>query len=187
MELRYIILLVMLVMWALGKLLGGREEEPAAPPQPDEAGGEGGDRKINAEIDEFLRRVTGQEPAEPEMIEPIEPEPVRRLVPARVSQEDLPVGQREVASIGYTQAVAAPSASVDYADERLEQRLSQVFDHGLGQLSSEQSQGQTTTSHTAAFDGPLSAVGMHRLLANPTNVRQAIVLAEILNRPESHR
>jgi hypothetical protein len=74
-------------------------------------------------------------------------------------------------------------AEVDQADDKLEARLHRTFDHKLGQLK------DTTTAATPqqikqAADPSSSAANMARLLANPQSIRNAIILSEILNRPE---
>ena len=71
---------------------------------------------------------------------------------------------------------------VDQADDKLESRLHQTFDHQLGRL-------KKTASDTAAVEHTKPApdvtlTEIRTLLATPANIRDAIVMAEILRRPE---
>ena len=79
---------------------------------------------------------------------------------------------------------------LDQADERLESRLHDVFDHGLGQLSSgTAAQPQIAAGTDAAVweqrreESPLFGQLM-QMLSSPQQVQTAIVLSEILRRPE---
>ena len=71
---------------------------------------------------------------------------------------------------------------VDQADDKLESRLHQTFDHQLGRL-------HKTASDTAAVEhvkpAPDVTLGEIRdLLSSPASIRDAIVMAEVLRRPE---
>lgn len=71
---------------------------------------------------------------------------------------------------------------VDRADDKLEARLHQTFDHQLGSL-------KKTASDTAAVEHvkPAPDVTLREIrsmLGSPANMRDAIVMAEILRRPE---
>ena len=79
------------------------------------------------------------------------------------------------------------------ADREIDQRLHQVFDHHVGDL--ELMPGEAATAPMVAaplelteqslLDIPATfATGLTDLLANPDSVRQAIVLNEIIHRPE---
>ncbi len=73
-------------------------------------------------------------------------------------------------------------AELDLADEKLAAHLHQVFDHKLGSLKS--------TSGDAANAGPDRTIAddslnqIRRLLTSPSSVRNAVIMAEILRRPE---
>lgn len=71
---------------------------------------------------------------------------------------------------------------VDQADDKLESHLHQTFDHQLGRL-------RKTASDTAAVEhvkpAPDVTIGdIRTMLASPASIRDAIVMAEILRRPE---
>jgi len=73
-------------------------------------------------------------------------------------------------------------AEVDAADNKMEAHLHSVFDHQIGRL-------KTTASETAAtpHERPAPEVTAGELVArlrSPQSVRDAIVLAEILHRPQ---
>ena len=71
---------------------------------------------------------------------------------------------------------------VDQADDKLEAHLHQVFDHELGQLKQSGAQGPAQRDQVTP-EG-LSPETISRLLRSTTAARDAIVLAEILQRPE---
>ena len=79
------------------------------------------------------------------------------------------------------------------ADREIDQRLHQVFDHNVSNL--ELMPGEAATApvvvapleltEQSLLDIPATfATGLSDLLADPDSVRQAIVLNEILHRPE---
>ena len=74
-------------------------------------------------------------------------------------------------------------SQVAQADENLEEHVHDVFDHQLGRLGD--TPGETAKKSGAAIP-PTAAAGLAAMLANPGRIRQAIVLSEILQRPE-HR
>jgi hypothetical protein len=76
-------------------------------------------------------------------------------------------------------------AEVDQADDRLEARLAKTFDHQIGQLK------DTTTAAPVrevqqSPEALLASMNLTKLLSNAQTIRNAIVLSEVLNRPE-HR
>jgi hypothetical protein len=86
-------------------------------------------------------------------------------------------GDREIAE--HTRQLGA---EVDQADDKLETRLHQTFDHQLGRL-------RKTASDTAAIEHAKPAADVtlgeiRAMLATPASIRDAVVMAEILRRPE---
>jgi len=76
-------------------------------------------------------------------------------------------------------------AEVDQADDKLQARLSKTFDHQIGQLK------DTTTAAPVkqamqSSETLLASMNLTRLLSNAQSIRNAIILSEVLNRPE-HR
>ncbi len=74
---------------------------------------------------------------------------------------------------------------VGLADDKLVARLQDTFDHDVGHLKFDPSKSvqDETTSVTAKRISPL-ARDMIQMLSNPVNVRQAILISEVLKRPE---
>jgi len=70
---------------------------------------------------------------------------------------------------------------VSQADEKMDEHLHDVFDHRLGQFA----QSSADTSPGVAAESSSTAVSaLVALLASPQGLRQAIVINEILQRPE---
>jgi len=72
-------------------------------------------------------------------------------------------------------------AEVDLADDKLEARLHQTFDHQIGALKD-----TTTAAKVIVAGGTAGAFSVTAMLASPQNIRNAIILNEIFARPE-HR
>lgn len=70
---------------------------------------------------------------------------------------------------------------IEQADERMESHLDQVFDHDVGKLGSKKS----ATDELLADDKSNPIAGnLLKMLQNPDSVRQAIMIAEVLKRPD---
>ena len=134
--------------------------------------------------------------------------PPARLVPARqeityVEPEEAEVVEAELAEIGDrvgrqvaqdmrgTEDIAAHTRQlgeeVDQADDKLEARLHEVFDHQLGRLKkSATDHAAQSASASAAADrlSGFTAGSIADLLLKSENVRNAIILGEILKRPD---
>ena len=73
-------------------------------------------------------------------------------------------------------------AEVDAADAKMQAHFHQVFDHQLGRLKS--SSVETALVETARSAPELSLDKIIQLLRSPGSIRDAIVMAEVLKRPE---
>lgn len=72
---------------------------------------------------------------------------------------------------------------VGLADEKLDERLHDVFDHSVSRMENQkQSSGETVASSNR--NTSRVAAQLHAMLRSPASVRHAIVLAEILKRPD---
>lgn len=71
---------------------------------------------------------------------------------------------------------------VDLADEKLESHLHQVFDHRLGNLKKSASETAAVSHAHLALDVNMGEI--RNLLASSASVRNAIIMTEILRRPE---
>lgn len=72
-------------------------------------------------------------------------------------------------------------AEVDLADDKLEAHLHAVFDHDLGQLK--KTSGQAEVRPVQPVMPQLTLDSIARLLRSPTAARDALILAEIFQRP----
>ena len=101
---------------------------------------------------------------------------------------------RPLDSQGFDQRAAQLGEETAQADDRLEARLHQTFDHQLGRLqqTSTAAPQATARSATDVAASVTTAAGNEMLaflvgaLRSPQQVRQAIILSDILQRPE-HR
>jgi hypothetical protein len=92
---------------------------------------------------------------------------------------------REAAAI--SQHARQLGAEVDLADDKLEARLHQVFDHTVGNLKRSTMEAAAESPSQAARDAPLpGAVTIAAMLVDPQSLRNAILMAEILRRPEEN-
>jgi hypothetical protein len=72
---------------------------------------------------------------------------------------------------------------VDLADDKLEARLHQVFDHQVGRLKMSATDAPAAAASDAVRSG-FTSDSIVRMLLSPDNIRNAIILGEILRRPE---
>lgn len=183
----WLVVLLFIIVPAIGQLLtklrhappaaGGRPQQPAPVTV-----------EVTDEIEVFMRRVLGRQGEEetPQIFN--EPVSVEQPVEAEAVVEE-PDGERVVAHVeqyldaqGFSNRADQLGDEVGQADEKLEQRLRRTFDHKLGQL-------ETTaigpSAETAAVELPSTiAIGWAAMLSNNDSVRQAIILSEIIHRPE---
>ncbi|HEY4312740.1 MAG TPA: hypothetical protein VGN12_25040 [Pirellulales bacterium] len=197
--LRFLVPAVMFAVWVLNRLLGG--ESPAArqakarqqarvnpPPPPADK------QRVDDEVSEFLRRAAQQRsghttrtpaPAMP----PQPPSVVRkpgsaeaRRAGAAVAETTQPSNTPRTlaptlsASIGSRHLGGVQPKEVEQAEAAMQSHLTQVFGHNVGSLGDV----QTATSELA--DVPADRVSA--LLRDPQTIRDAIIVSEILRRPE---
>ena len=132
------------------------------------------------EMQDFLRRAAEQaspqgrppvaQEAEIYTAEVIEPRVLRPSVTSQVSTDDLARHARELGE------------DLDQADERLDSRLHKQFDHAVGALgdssdSIHEDPSKKQLPPTAVTTGEIIDIFRH-----PERVREAIIMAEILNR-----
>lgn len=74
---------------------------------------------------------------------------------------------------------------VDQVDNKVEARLHKVFDHSVGSLRKQATDSIPTTPEGPGDQGPaLSSDAIAQMMRSPQAIRSAIVLGEILHRPE---
>jgi flagellar biosynthesis/type III secretory pathway M-ring protein FliF/YscJ len=204
--------LVPLVMQVIEKLKeaqqkGGGGQRPQQRRQPPARAQGPADADVEDEIGDFLRRAAerrqGGQPAQAMPAQPRRPQPPRRpparqpveaiLVEERAPRSAFPdltqQVERDIDTRKFAQRSKQLERRAEQARRKAEQHAHQVFDHPVGHLTdSPAAPGETGVPAAAlgAEVGPGLAAGLPALLASPLGLRQAIVLAEILQRPE-HR
>jgi hypothetical protein len=119
------------------------------------------------------------------MLQPVEAE----VVDAELAEQPDRLGRGVAQHMRGTQEIAEHTRhlgeEVDQADDKLEARLHQVFDHKLGDLKKSTLEAAAVSPSQATRDAALpGAASIANLLIDPQNVRNAIILAEILRRPD---
>lgn len=195
-----LVVILFLVISAAGQVLAKmreaqeaarkRQQRPGPRPVGQPGGPVGGD-PVQAEVDEFLRdAVRGQAQKQPQRWPaetPVEVHPVE-LVPEDASVAEH-VQQRAAASELDTLDSTVDSR-LSQATSAMDGRLHSVFDHGLGALERTPGESAQVTEPEEAPDDRVTpipaagAAGLAAMLAEPGSVRQAIVLSEILERPQ---
>ena len=114
---------------------------------------------------------------EPALAEVVEPEEIDRTegFSRRVAQ-DLR-GSAQIAE--HTRRLGE---EVDLADDKLAAHLHQVFDHDLGRLKKTASESAGAPIAAAASEVTVSE--LLKLLRSPDSIRDAIIMSEVLKRPE---
>jgi hypothetical protein len=184
-------------------LLGG--ESPAAkqakarqqarvnlPPPP------GDKQRVEDEVSAFLRRAaqqrTGHTTRTPTPATPPQPPVVLRkqnvsetrradaAAAEAAQQANMPrtLAPTLSASIGSRQLGGVQPKEVVQAEAAMQSHLTQVFGHNVGSLGDDQTAAGTATSELAA----VPADRMAGLLRDPQTIRDAIIIGEILRRPE---
>jgi hypothetical protein len=176
---------------------------PAPAPAPRAAGqpraGAGQD-PLKDEIGEFLRRAAERRgaaqgrpgpppPPPPPQARPAQMPAARRVeepIDVEIVEVRPPLSRRPTKQVRQPlgtprTAAEALGHDIEQADERMAEHLHKVFDHDVGTLRHAQSSVQV--------HGPLpqtTAAGLAAMFSDPTRLRQAILMNEILQRPE-HR
>lgn len=189
----------------------GRPPVGGRPPRA--AGGPKRPAGVEHEIEQFLKRVVqqrgGQQAPDVEVAKPRPPKlpgqrkslsqqtampkrtppvPARRATPARPPIESPEVQTRHLNSPGERGTGLRQhhlSSSVEQRDERMEEHLEGVFDHDLGRLSHESQKKPVLSAEPQGISQVgLGAASFAAMLKNSRSLKQAIVLSEILSRPE---
>ena len=139
----------------------------------------------------------------PRTVPPQRPAPPQRLVPARqeityvepalaevVEPEEIDrtegFSRRVAQDLRGSEQIAEHSRrlgeEVDLADDKLAAHLHQVFDHDLGRLKKTASETAATPAAAAASEATVGE--LLKLLRSPQSIRDAIIMSEVLKRPE---
>lgn len=144
------------------------------------------------ELEKLLREVAqqgGRRPPpqrrQPEMeimdegVEIIEAEPLHEELIEHVA-ESMDTSDVTARAAQLSRHASQLGAQVGQADEKLEGRLHEKFDHDLGKIHDES---VTTAGQKGQKGVALSASDIVGMLSNPKSISQAVVLNEILQRP----
>lgn len=158
-----------------------------------------------SDVEEFLRRAAAKprpaadggpirRPPQPQLRQP-----AQKPVEVQVVAEE-PVGARIAKEVDrdldtqeFTKRTTQLGSEVVQADREIDEHLHQVFDHHVSNLEllpGEAAAAAEVLTPEELTDPSLDSIpatfatGLTDLLTNPTSVRQAIVLNEILHRPE---
>jgi hypothetical protein len=152
------------------------------------------------EINEFLQHTA--KTRKDEQVRPLRRAQLRPQVEKPVQVEvvgDAPVGgqinrqvERDLDTRAFTQRSTQLGSEVAQADKQIDEHLHQVFDHRVSKLEAVPGEAATAPvaiapelTEQSLLDIPATfATGLTDLLADPDSVRQAIVMNEILHRPE---
>lgn len=150
-------------------------------------------------IEEFLRRAAQhrqrkapeEEIIDAEVLEDdeiLEPEPLAETTRGILSGGGVAEHvEQHIGSASFDQRVAKLGAVVDAADDRMEAHLHDVFEHRLGQLGARTSAAAASTlDDDSGKPAEQARLDITQLFRTPDNIRNAILLHEILQRPE-HR
>lgn len=208
-----VILIISAVSQMLGKAKEAQQQRPRPPVRPVRPAPNPQDPVVR-ELDEFLRRAAagGKAQAQPRPAAPQQqaapvrpqaaparsaPRPAARQQPVVLVARPVPVHEAEALeeihlepTLGErlsqaggpqlsSQTEQPLGAGVAEAQQRMSQQLTQDFDHKVGQLAGGRQAAKAAIPSTAA-------AGLAALLASPADLRQAILINEILQRPE-HR
>jgi hypothetical protein len=185
---------------------GQQRRRPAGerPLRPQGAPEKGGQTQINTEIEQFLKRANqrrmekGQREAVPARPKPKEPPKPLSQPLSEQAVDVIPLEHRDFDSVSasvqqhlgghqFDERAGHLADDISQADENMERHLQQAFGHRLGSLSNSDplaSSTPVTDVQPMATDGrTATAKALAGLLANQDNIRQAIMLKEILERP----
>jgi hypothetical protein len=198
---KLVVLVIIFIFAGIAKLLAKIQRIP--PPGQRPLSPRPAPPDVADEIEEFMRRAAQRQPAKgtrPLGSPPSPPraEPVRAEVIAEVAAPK-PVGgqvsehvQKYLDEQEFSRREVELGKQVAQADQQIDQHLQQVFDHRVSKLAA--TPGEAAAPPVAyeppdlvgaATDVPASfATGLLDLIGNPDSLRQAIVLNEILRRPE---
>ncbi|MEE8451743.1 MAG: hypothetical protein V3R99_07500 [Thermoguttaceae bacterium] len=194
-----VIFIVIAVISVLGKILNkaGQKQQPGgggprpARQAPRRQGQKPAGEQLVDEIGDFLRKAAkqgrGQQgQAGPQARQP-RPKPVRaeavRAAPVEAQAVgEVPTGsgverhvREHLEKEKLTRRSSRLGSEVSQADEKIDQRLHEVFDHDVSELAKRSKKTAELPSTAAA--------GLTALFSNAESIRQAIIINEVLTRP----
>ncbi len=200
-----IIVILFIIVPVIGQIIAKMNKAPGPPAGGPKGAGRpaAGNKDINDEIGDFLRRAArglGKQvkQAQQQMQQQPPRQPIARPAAAQVVRERpieaqvLGGGHRETVQAEidtgqFTRRAAKLGGKVVRSEKQLDKHLHQVFNHELGDLArtSSKTAGQRLTKQQQPVAmPPTAAAGFAALLGSAENIRRAIVINEILTRPE---
>ena len=198
--------LVIITFSIISKIRSGQQQPPPmterpaqVPPQQPVRAGKPTGRNIEHEIEDFLREVRGQPKTEPPppppkrviKAQPVQKAPVSEHVPGQNFGRGLAehvyehIGQDSISTRD-----AGLGDVVELTDERVEDRLHQVFDHDVGNLAHVEDTNMEVKEGTDAAAWEQTTIKnanteqIRQMLASPQNIGNLFIVSEILKRPE---
>jgi hypothetical protein len=195
---KLLVVLVILTAPAIGQIVAKMREgqnPPANPggkpprvprmPRPPQ-------EQFKDEIEEFLRRAAQpRQPAGGQTREKPRAEAAAKTAPAAEEPAQSPVTvvehvRKHLDTSDFQRRTQQLGDEVAQADDKIDARVHEVFEHQLSQFDWRTPQELAAAGAAPTPAVATSAAGLLPLLADPQSLRQAILLAEILERPE-HR
>jgi len=184
--------LIVFILYSIGQWVSAREQAKKNPPKPQrprrpqrgleeqepemlvvEQGNQ--EDALRSEVEDFLRRAQGKPSRQKR-----QPLPLESVQPAaNLRQEG--VAEHVASHLSSKQMIEHAQRlgdEVGLADEKLELRLHQKFDHQLGNLKREENPAASQQQKLSVSEEVI------KLLHKPGGMRQLVVAQEILRRPE---
>lgn len=193
---KFIVLIIILISSLVRYLAGAAKKanvapRPARPPvAPPPAAS-----SVDDEVEQFLRRNTQSRGPQPtggggkRGRAAAQPQPRRTTPPAKAPRpaKQASLSDRHVQTSISTAKFDKATGSLAHVDTQIEEHVHEAFDRQVGQLSSQADAAVATPdAPTPANQVPSVAEQLLASLSAPEGVRQAIVINELLVRPE-HR
>jgi len=189
------VLVVFIIIPLIGVVASKLREigQPANPLPPDRSGG----GRIQEQIDEFLRRAAQRRGGQPAVEE-------AKPVKSDDADDDAPVGgrlgqasQKYMDTSDFRRRSEELGGEVVQSDQQFTQQVQQAFSGEVGRLASRPGEaaqpsevvdselaGPEYLSRPTLDALPESGSGLGDLLGTPENIAQAVIMSEILRRPE---
>jgi hypothetical protein len=171
---------------------------PAGGPRP--GGPARRDSSVQDEIDDFLRRVSGRRGTERPTVAAPAPKPKRPETPLQAEIVDDAADEPVGAQVGkqvekyldtgeFTRRTSQLGGDVAQADAETDQRLKQVFSREVSQLAKKPGEAAAPPAPDESTVAPqiaaaVAPAGLFALLGDAEGIRHAVVISEILRRPE---
>jgi hypothetical protein len=214
---KFVIPFVFLIIYVLNHLLGGAKPKPGQPrsgkpirkpqmaermeraPRAPAAETSPQQAKLNAEIEEFLKRADarrgesqrGKQPKPPQSQPAAPPKPPRESKRDRRQRKFGEVAdsvEKHLGDRGFEKRAEHLADDVTRSEEQMEEHLQKAFGHRVGTLAEPGGEAAAPVTDVKTAPEPVlqgTANEFAALLANPRTLKQFVVLSEILARPET--